>query len=442
MQDGSKNCENFFLDVEGELGGVEDNSYGSPVAKEEDEEGEEEGSRGGVPVSVGGLFTFIIYCEERPFRIEIPLSRKYSLLSELRRSVETEFDNESSAITIARAMSIITDKYVDLADDIEEQLIGLGSTATPAAEEEYMFCNRAGMMDRTIGGGATLGGGGAFFGSGGVGRLMVEESGDFALTGTMEVGTGHFGASRNTNANSTLTATFGSTGSSTQGSRFGKHSKDAFNEGTLSKGAVDRILCDYGRLCDTETEANGFSAHPVGRDLSSWTIELFGFDDKGIAGQLKLWAAAKRRQLDAEAGGLLQDVKECVTLSMKFPPDYPFSPPFVHIVSPRMVANESPFVFEGGAICAQILTSDGWTPTNDIESLIVSLRALLTAPPRSKRRPAAAAGEGEGNNNNGEGMGGGLCVDLGNLDPYDEATARKSFRGLVLFHEKHGWGKK
>jgi len=64
-----------------------------------------------------------------------------------------------------------------------------------------------------------------------------------------------------------------------------------------------------------------------------------------------------------------------IELQMRFPPGYPFDPPFVRVVQPRF-ADKTGFVIKG-ALCMELLTAAGWNPCNDPESVIVSIRAMI-----------------------------------------------------------------
>merc|ERR1719223_823367 len=64
-----------------------------------------------------------------------------------------------------------------------------------------------------------------------------------------------------------------------------------------------------------------------------------------------------------------------VELEMTFPDQYPFEPPFVRVTKPKF-KRQTGFVMNG-AICMELLTTDGWNPVNDIESVIVSIRSLM-----------------------------------------------------------------
>ena len=93
--------------------------------------------------------------------------------------------------------------------------------------------------------------------------------------------------------------------------------------------------------------------------MEKWRIKLFNFD---------------------EDSSLAKDLLVCnmdhVQLEMSFPDQYPFEPPFVRVVQPRF-KRQTGFVMSG-ALCMELLTKDGWNPINDIESVIVSIRSLMT----------------------------------------------------------------
>ncbi|GFR75314.1 ubiquitin-conjugating enzyme E2 Q2 [Elysia marginata] len=68
---------------------------------------------------------------------------------------------------------------------------------------------------------------------------------------------------------------------------------------------------------------------------------------------------------------------------MRFPPDYPFSPPFIRVLRPRFQFLTG-HVTLGGSICMQMLTKSGWQPSNDIESILVQVRAEILSDPSAR----------------------------------------------------------
>ena len=102
-----------------------------------------------------------------------------------------------------------------------------------------------------------------------------------------------------------------------------------------------------------------------------------------------------------------------VLLSFKFAADFPHSPPFVRVVRPRLKGN---FVFPNGALCMELLTADGWSPANSVESVIHQIRAML--------------------------MQGAAAVDSSatqRLGDTSEFHARREFQQIVDTHKRSGW---
>ncbi|OOO13475.1 PARP catalytic domain protein [Aspergillus oryzae] len=71
-----------------------------------------------------------------------------------------------------------------------------------------------------------------------------------------------------------------------------------------------------------------------------------------------------------------------IVMELRFPPQFPMSPPFVRIIRPRFL----PFsqgggghVTAGGAMCMELLTSSGWSPVSSIESVLLQVRMALTS---------------------------------------------------------------
>lgn len=126
-----------------------------------------------------------------------------------------------------------------------------------------------------------------------------------------------------------------------------------------STGGRRRLACDLYKILKGDTEEQGFSIEPYDSDcMERWKIKLFKFDQDSYLHK------------DLMALGL-----DHVELEMKFPDQYPFKPPFLRIVQPRF-KKQTGFVVNG-AICSELLTEEGWSPINDIESVIVSIRSLL-----------------------------------------------------------------
>lgn len=56
--------------------------------------------------------------------------------------------------------------------------------------------------------------------------------------------------------------------------------------------------------------------------------------------------------------------------------NYPFDPPFIHIVYPRFIRGTA-HITSDGAICMESLTSSGWSSLVSIENLLIQIKALI-----------------------------------------------------------------
>eukprot|EP00761_Pharyngomonas_kirbyi_P013690 gb/GECH01013719.1/.p1 GENE.gb/GECH01013719.1/~~gb/GECH01013719.1/.p1 ORF type:complete len:321 (+),score=111.25 gb/GECH01013719.1/:1-963(+) len=162
--------------------------------------------------------------------------------------------------------------------------------------------------------------------------------------------------------------------------------------------ATDRLMKELRNIYSVNKDRSfGFTAEPDGDNLYLWYVKIY-FDPK-------------------EDGAIAQDMQKYkkqhgqdhVLLEMKFKKDYPFSPPFIRVVKPRFQFHTG-HVTIGGSICMELLTSSGWAPTNDVEGILVQIRAEMIA--------------------------GGARIDFSNLSPYTEHEAQSAFRRVAA---RYGW---
>jgi len=127
-----------------------------------------------------------------------------------------------------------------------------------------------------------------------------------------------------------------------------------------SPSATMRLISDLKSLKQGDSESLGFVAKPKiepGKNLENlyhWEVKLSGF-----------------------TGEIGEDLKQgFVELEMRFSKEYPFQPPFVRVVQPRFRFLTG-HVTAGGSICMELLTNTGWRSTNDIESILIQIRAEM-----------------------------------------------------------------
>lgn len=168
-------------------------------------------------------------------------------------------------------------------------------------------------------------------------------------------------------------------------------SADAPAVACASGNATRRLLADI-RALDASQLGQLFTASPIDENIYTWEVRLL-FPDGAIAQDLKRMG------------------KDAVELEMIFPSQYPFVPPFVHVRRPRF-AFHTGHVTVGGSICMELLTSSGWSPANDIASVLLQIRSEMV----------------EGN----------ARLDLNNKNDYTLAEARDAFNRVA---RHHGWEK-
>lgn len=100
-----------------------------------------------------------------------------------------------------------------------------------------------------------------------------------------------------------------------------------------------------------------FTAELVNDNLFEWHVRLHKVDPES--------------KLAADMGEL--GVPH-ILLHVKFPDNFPFAPPFMRVISPRI---EKGYVMEGGAICMELLTPRGWASAYTIEAVITQFAASV-----------------------------------------------------------------
>ncbi|KAG8830025.1 hypothetical protein FRC17_005567 [Serendipita sp. 399] len=116
------------------------------------------------------------------------------------------------------------------------------------------------------------------------------------------------------------------------------------------------------------------SPEVMGDNLFQWIVELHSFDkDLPLA----------RDMASKKVNSLLFEIR--------FPPNFPHSPPFFRLIKPRLL----PFlqgggghVTAGGSICMDLLVQDGWLPSYNIAAVLLQIRMAISS---TEPRPARLA---------------------------------------------------
>ncbi len=124
-----------------------------------------------------------------------------------------------------------------------------------------------------------------------------------------------------------------------------------------------------------ESRESVFSAGPKGDDLYEWVAALPGPEDTPYEGGTCLmhisFTPGKAQQL-TWATSTFAGV---FFLAIKFPKDYPFSPPTVTFRTRVYHCN----INSAGKVCVDSLTS-AWTPTMTAATILGAIRGLLAEP--------------------------------------------------------------
>jgi len=129
-------------------------------------------------------------------------------------------------------------------------------------------------------------------------------------------------------------------------------------DGASSKKATQRIAAELKSIQKGDPSKSGFSVELVHDDMYLWEVKLFGFDPK-----------------DEEIARDMQRMGvKYIVIHIRFPEDFPLSPPFCRIVRPKFQFRTG-HVTLGGSICTELLTRKGWSPENSIEAVIMTIRS-------------------------------------------------------------------
>lgn len=139
-----------------------------------------------------------------------------------------------------------------------------------------------------------------------------------------------------------------------------------------------------------------------------------------------------------EESELAKDMRENsishILLHLMFPENFPFTPPFMRVVEPRI---EKGFVMDGGAICMELLTPRGWASAYTVEAIIMQFSASLSKGHGRLAQTKKSSKEFNRLSNSN------LFVQVQIVVLYYFFTcsqsAEEAFKSLVKTHEKYGW---
>jgi len=174
-----------------------------------------------------------------------------------------------------------------------------------------------------------------------------------------------------------------------------------YMKGTVSGSvqATDRLMKELRDIYRSASFKSGYyQVELVNDSLYEWNVKIMRIDsDSPLATDL---VTLKERE-----------GKDHILLSFMFKDTFPFDPPFVRMVHPVVSGG---YVLDGGALCMELMTPQGWSSAYTIEAVIMQISATLV---KGKARIKFDAPKGT----------------------YSLARAQQSFKSLVHIHEKNGW---
>jgi len=170
-----------------------------------------------------------------------------------------------------------------------------------------------------------------------------------------------------------------------------KKEEKVISDYSKQKG-LKKLAIEYKKLRKTSLDL-GFLVDFDPDNIYQWTV-LF----KNIPDDSQLYLDMKKYEI------------EYINIELNFSSNYPFSPPFVRIVSPRFTRLTGHVTSEG-ALCMQILTPNHWLSSYTVESIIMTIISEIIE--------------------------GGGRIDPNNYNrTYDKKNAIESFERVSRYH---GW---
>lgn len=130
-------------------------------------------------------------------------------------------------------------------------------------------------------------------------------------------------------------------------------------------GEIKQMTARDGKLCDDGLK---FNFKLIGDSINIWNITLPMADNFRDVD----YDPNSNKQPAIYKDAIKYNVENLV-IEITFPENYPFSPPFVRVVSPKFKYMTG-HITVGGSVCTELLTQGGWIMTTSVISLILMLK--------------------------------------------------------------------
>ncbi|KAK6429644.1 hypothetical protein LTR95_014209 [Oleoguttula sp. CCFEE 5521] len=146
-----------------------------------------------------------------------------------------------------------------------------------------------------------------------------------------------------------------------------------------TSGTTKRLLSEIRNLTTLQEKTPaaelGWYIDPSQLENSyQWIIELHSFHTLTTS-------AGKPLPLTAD---LKKAGHKSIVLETRFPPSFPFSPPYVRVLRPRFLSfaqGGGGHIVMGGAMCMELLTNTGWNSVLPMESVLLQVRMAIASEP-------------------------------------------------------------
>lgn len=148
-----------------------------------------------------------------------------------------------------------------------------------------------------------------------------------------------------------------------------------------------------------------YTVEVIEDDLYKWKVTIIKIDSESeLANDL-----TKMSELAGE--------EMHVQLEFRFDASFPFSPPFIRVITPVIHGGH---VTDGGALCMELLSPEGWSSAYSMEAVIIQISATFV---------------------DGTDPYGNARIKDMSLKPkqYTLGNAQRAFQSTLDYHRKNGW---
>lgn len=135
--------------------------------------------------------------------------------------------------------------------------------------------------------------------------------------------------------------------------------------GNSSKTAISLIMKDRREIAKMAIYNEFFEVNFVNDNIHLWSLLMRFPETDEIQKSLNDYAAVSKGKHP-----------NAIKMEITFPQDYPMSPPFMRVISPKFKYRTGRITI-GGSICTQLLTSSGWSSAYSIGHTLIQIQSEM-----------------------------------------------------------------